>query len=107
MDKENFKLTKPLYSLLTWFPAVMLEMAQAASLTRFALGCLSRAARTGSAPAEMTASVWSSLPVTTLPSARREGVTTDSSPQASFSARISTAPAETTSWILSLSPSVR
>ena len=50
------------------FPAVMLETVQAASLTRFILECWRSLPRMGRAPALITASVCSSVPVTMLPS---------------------------------------
>lgn len=67
-----------LASMTAWiweeFPAVMLEMVQQASLRMPSLVELKRDKRHGRAPLLMMTWVWTSSPVTMLPTDRRAGV---------------------------------
>lgn len=57
-----------------WGPAATLLRAQAASFWIAGLGCLRSRGSTLRMPASMATCVWRSVPVTTFPTVRREGV---------------------------------
>mmetsp|Transcript_9395 Transcript_9395/g.32692 ORF Transcript_9395/g.32692 Transcript_9395/m.32692 type:complete len:213 (+) Transcript_9395:258-896(+) len=101
-----------LASTMAWIwsllPAVMLEMVQHASfLMLFLWLVVSRLSRQGSAWQLMMICVWTSSPVTMLPTVRSAGMSTAGVVCSSSSTSLRHTPASMTAWILSLVPSER